>query len=106
MQLHTARLHPGAVGCIRSWPSVCAALDILGIADRPANALDELGSGVLAVEMLRKDALVEEHGAVRSFAAVSGDDDSGHDGLQVVLGVGSIVVGSLQRLPEGDVKLQ
>ncbi len=70
-----ARAGGGALG---------AQLGLLGVADGPRDALDQLGGGVVAAEVDGLDALVEQHGDVlRQPGRVGRDDDAGH-GLSFV----------------------
>src|SRR5437867_4579102 len=60
------------------------ALGILGIGDRPPDALDQLLGGVLVAEVDGVDALVEKNGGLlreppQLLTGVGGDDDSRHD---------------------------
>jgi hypothetical protein len=51
---------------------------VFGVDDSPAEALDKLCCRVLVLEVIRVDGLVKQNWAVRSFALIRRNDDSGH----------------------------
>src|SRR3954451_11431861 len=62
--------------------------DVFRVAERPSEALEELGGEVVALEVACVDALGVHGGAHAAVRAVRGDHDVGHLGL-LGLGCGS-----------------